>query len=210
LVKELRLSQSDTQKMRVIPNGILTTDAPQMKKEKIILFVGRLSFADKRPMRLVDIWSRIYKQLPDWRFVIVGDGPEKASLQEAVSQRGIERMDFPGFTNDTVSYYQKASIICLTSEYEGWPLCLAEGQAYGVVPIAFSCTAGICDIISPSGVNGVLVPPYDCAVFADKLLQMTSDGKWLSQMRDSAVEKAKTYAMSRNSEGYCRLLEELN
>lgn len=209
LVRNMRLSKANAQKLRVVPNGIETTAVPSLNKEKIIIFVGRLSLADKRPMRMAEIWRLIYQRLPDWRFVIVGDGPEKENLEQYICQHHIERMVFAGFTNDTVSFYQKASIICLTSQYEGWPLCLAEGQAYGVVPIAFDCTAGIRDIISPSKENGVLVPSYNCKAFADKLYRMATDAKWLARMRENVVKKAKSYTMSRNSEGYRKVLEEL-
>ena len=209
LNKVLHLSNADARKLCVIPNGIFMKETPRLEKEKMILFVGRLTYDDKRPMRLVDIWSRIYKQLPDWRFIVVGDGPEKSAMEEAVRQQSIERMEFPGFSTDTVSYYQKASIVCLTSQYEGWPLCLAEGQAYGAVPIAYGCSAGILDIISPSGVNGIAVPPYNCASYAKQLLHLAQNEELLAQMRQHVMEKAKTYAMHRNSEGYRRLVEEL-
>ena len=152
---------------------------------------------------------QFYKKLPNWRFIVVGDGPEKQRLEDAVYKRGIERMIFPGFTNDTASYYRKASIVCLTSQYEGWPLCLAEGQAYGVVPIAFGCTAGIKDIVSYPMEDGVLARPFSCIDYAERLLQLASDEQQLSRMRNKCIEKSKSYTMLRNSQGYCRLLESL-
>lgn len=209
LQQVLHLSAEDSRKLCVIPNGIMAREAPRMEKEKMILFVGRLTYDDKRPMRMVDIWGRIYQQLPDWHFVVVGDGPERQAMLEAVHRRGIERMDFPGFSNCTIDYYQRAAIVCLTSQYEGWPLCLAEGQTYGAVPIAFECSAGVRDIVAPSGVNGVLVKPFSCSAYAKKLLQLASDEQQLARLRTNVVEKSKTYAMARNSDGYRRLLEEL-
>lgn len=207
--QNLHLSPQDASKLCVIKNGIMPAIDCVVKKEKIILFVGRLTLEDKRPMRLVDIWSKIYKKLPNWRFIVVGDGPEKQRLEDAVYKRGIERMIFPGFTNDTASYYRKASIVCLTSQYEGWPLCLAEGQAYGVVPIAFGCTAGIKDIVSYPMEDGVLARPFSCIDYAERLLQLASDEQQLSRMRNKCIEKSKSYTMLRNSQGYCRLLESL-
>ena len=209
IVDTLHLSSQDASKLCVIKNGIMPVDAPVEKKEKIILFVGRLTYEDKRPMRFVDIWSKIYKKLPDWRFVVVGNGPELPVLKDAVAMRGIERMEFAGFSTDTPSFYQRASIVCLTSEYEGWPLCLAEGQAYGVVPIAFDCTAGIEDIISHPGENGMLVDSFSCTDYANKLLQMALDEQWLSAMSEKCKVKSMSYTMKRNSQGYIHLLEEL-
>lgn len=209
IAKELKLPLNEQQKLRTIPNGIITTEEPQAKKEKIILFVGRLTEDDKRPLRMVEIWSRICKRLPDWRFLIVGDGPERQTLEDAIRQRGIERMEMVGFSNYVVSYYQKASIVCLTSQYEGWPLCLAEGQAYGVVPVAFNCSAGIRDIIDKPGKNGLLISPYDCNKYAKELLRIALDTQQLALMSAMSLIKAKDYDMEKNSSGYQQLLEEL-
>ena len=158
---------------------------------------------------MVEIWSRICKRLPDWRFLIVGDGPERQTLEDAIRQRGIERMEMVGFSNYVVSYYQKASIVCLTSQYEGWPLCLAEGQAYGVVPVAFNCSAGIRDIIDKPGKNGLLISPYDCNKYAKELLRIALDTQQLALMSAMSLIKAKDYDMEKNSSGYQQLLEEL-
>ena len=209
IAKELRLSPEDSKKLKVIPNGIVPKMPPCLEKEKIILFIGRLTPEDKRPMRLVKIWASIYKKLPDWRFQIVGDGPMKKTMEETIRKHGIQRMEFVGYSNNVVDYYQKASIVSLTSQYEGWPLCLAEGQTYGVVPIAFSCTAGIRDIINHPGENGILVPPYNCRTYAKRLLRLALDESKLAFMRAKVIEKSKEYDMARNSKGYQRLLEEL-
>ena len=209
IVKELKLSDNDARKICSIPNGIITKESPALNKEKIILFVGRLTFEDKRPLRLLKVWSKIYKKLPDWRFIIVGDGPEKSTLHNAILQQKIERMELVGYTNNVVDFYQKASIVCLVSQYEGWGLCLAEAQAYGVIPIAFDCSAGIRDIISHPDSDGVLVAPYDCDVYAEKLLQLASNELTLSKMRQNVIKKSKEYTIERNSEGYRKLLEEI-
>lgn len=208
MINVLKPSYSDAQKIISISNGIVLPEKIVRQKEKIILFVGRLTYEDKRPMRLVEIWGRIYKKIPDWKFVVVGDGPELQAMKEAVCRLNIERMEFPGFTTDTVSFYQRASIICLTSECEGWPLCLAEGQAYGVVPIAFNCSAGIRDIIGTSEKYGLLVKPFNNKAFAKQLLRLATDNRLLS-LSNNVIEKSKQYNIQRNSEGYRNLLESL-
>jgi hypothetical protein len=38
---------------------------------------------------------------------------------------------------------------------------------------------------------------------------MATDAKWLARMRDNVVKKAQSYTMSRNSDGYRKVLEEL-
>ena len=139
----------------------------------------------------------------------LSDRDVRQAMKEAVCRLNIERMEFPGFTTDTVSFYQRASIICLTSECEGWPLCLAEGQAYGVVPIAFNCSAGIRDIIGTSEKYGLLVKPFNNKAFAKQLLRLATDNRLLLSLSNNVIEKSKQYNIQRNSEGYRNLLESL-
>ncbi len=172
---------------QIVPN--VTYD-----KEKIILFCGRLEVTSKRPDRLLRIWGKVQHRLPDYRLVIVGDGPYRQAMEKQIVNEGLERVDMVGRHSNVEPYYRKASIVCLTSTTEGWPLCMTEAQAHGCIPIAFGCTSGVKDILSPSGVNGFIVTPFDEEEYAQTLLHiaaMSEDER--SKIRHSAVEKRAKY-----------------
>jgi glycosyltransferase involved in cell wall biosynthesis len=100
-----------------------------LEKENVMLFCGRFENWSKRIDRLLRIWSKVQGALPDWRLVLVGDGRDGKMLRELAGELGLERVSFEGMQTDVRPYYAEASVLCLTSETEGWPLTLTEGQA---------------------------------------------------------------------------------
>ncbi len=208
IAKALKLNVTNN-KIRVIPNSEKTIDSPNLDKKKQILFVGRLSYSDKRVDRLIDIWERVYDQLSDWELIIIGDGEEKENLMNRVQKSNLLRIRFVGATSNVQAYYKEASILCLVSTFEGWGLCLTEAQSNGVVPIAFDCSAGVHSILSPSGVNGVLVPPFDLNRFAKELVALANDSDKLAQMRLNVLNKSKEYSIEVVGKMWMDLFDEL-
>lgn len=208
LVRLLKLNENDN-KVRVIYNSQYAPRALSLNKKKQILFIGRLTHIDKRVDRLIDIWRMVSNQLPDWELLIVGDGEEKENLEKRAKLQGLTRISFEGFSNDTEAYYRSASILCLVSAFEGWPLCVTEAQSNGVVPIAFDCSAGVHSILSPSGVNGVLVPPFDLNRFAKELVALANDSDKLAQMRLNVLNKSKEYSIEVVGKMWMDLFDEL-
>ena len=167
------------------------------EKENIILFCGRLENWSKRIDRLLRIWATVQRQLPTWRIVIVGNGPAHKMLSEMAKELKLERISFEGRQKDVAHYYRKASIVCLTSETEGWPLALTEAQAHGCIGIAFGSTSGIKDILSPHEECGFIIPPFDENVYADTLIHIaTLSEKEKEHIRRKSVEKRLQYAPS--------------
>lgn len=165
-----------------------------LEKENVMLFCGRFENWSKRIDRLLRIWSKVQGALPDWRLVLVGDGRDGKMLRELAGELGLERVSFEGMQTDVRPYYAKASVLCLTSETEGWPLTLTEGQANGCICVAFGCTSGVKEILSPDGECGFIVPPYDEDMYAQVLLKIASmDKESQITMRRRAVERRLEY-----------------
>lgn len=182
-------------KITVIHNSEKKIDNVNLNKKNQVLFVGNLIYENKRVDRLLDIWNMAYKKVPDWELVIVGGGKEENALKRKAFQMGLERVNFVGGTLNVQSYYYNASISCLTSTFEGWPLCLTEAQANGVVPIAFNCCAGVSEILSPSEINGILIPPFDKEKFANELCTLIKSPQKIEQMRNKVLQKSLEYSI---------------
>lgn len=206
LIDKLCLSPTD-HKVHVLHNSEYIVENVNLNKKKQLLFVGRLTYIDKRIDRLLDIWGMIYKKVSDWELIIVGDGEEKTALQNKAQDMGLERISFVGHTDNVQAYYRDASVLCLTSSFEGWPLCLTEAQANGVIPIAFNCTAGVKEILSPSGINGFLITPFHKRKYAYTLLKILRDPDKLQRMRKDVILKAKLYSPDRIGEKWLGLFE---
>lgn len=164
-------------------------------KENIIMYCGRLYNATKAIDALLRIWKRVQGELTDWKLVLVGDGPDRESLQKQVASDKLERVVFAGWTADVASYYRKASIVCLTSRTESWGLALTEAQTNGVIPIAYCCSEGVKAILSPSGINGFTVTPGDEEEYARVLLTVVNMSEVEKmKIRNNVVKKALEYS----------------
>lgn len=145
----------------------------KVPKRKEILFLGRLSHLDKRIDNLLTIFSYITDKHPDWTLKIVGDGPERENLERMASDLKLERVKFYGFSKNPSEHLATASILCMTSDFEGWSMSLIEAMQYEVVPIAFGCTAGIKEMLAHG--RGVLVKRKHRHEYARKLSRLMSN-----------------------------------
>nr|WP_315012517.1 glycosyltransferase [uncultured Capnocytophaga sp.] len=188
------LQLTDNHKLKAISTPIPSVSTPySLQKENVLLYVGRMSYKDKRVDRLVSIWEMIYEQFPDWQFFLVGDGKELPKLRAMVEERSLPRITFVGKTDDIYPYYNEAAINCLSSQIEGFPLMLIEAQQAGVIPVAFACSAGVREILSPDAENGRLIPPFDLDAYAEALATLMSDEPLRKQMQQNVLKKARLY-----------------
>ncbi len=206
-IKRLGLSDRSEGKIVVLENSCAVPAAVNKEKSKSIIYVGRLTYPDKRVDRLIEIWRKVCGSLPEWTLTIVGDGDERENLQRQAA--GLPRVEFAGHQTDVSPYYQKASILCLTSAIESWGLCLMEAQSYGVVPVAFDCSAGVRTLLSPSGVNGVLAPDGDLDAYAESLLSLASDEARLAEMRENVLRKSAAYSYEVMGKKWLDVIEEI-
>lgn len=146
-------------------------EASKGQKRKIILFVGRLT-EQKGIKYLVDIWTRIERATADWNLKILGDGELSQYLRQEISVRNLKRIEILGFKSNIADYYQEASVIFMTSIFEGFPLILAEAMQFGVVPFAFDSYTALHDIVDES--CGFIVRPFDIEEYVNAFLKYES------------------------------------
>ena len=139
----------------IIYNPIaLSCNHREVKREKIILAVGRLEYLKGFDL-LIDAFSRLKQE--GWKVIIVGEGKDREALEAQVIRCGLEAsVEMPGATQNMEPYYRKASIFVLSSRIEGFPNVLIEAMGYGAAPIAMDCLTGPRDIIQNKK-NGLLV-----------------------------------------------------
>jgi glycosyltransferase involved in cell wall biosynthesis len=193
----------------VVPNFVPWHDYGNLEKKKRVLFIGRLKYSDKRVDRLLDIWAMVHRDFPDWELCIVGDGQEKERLMRRSERLRLTNVRFCGYTLSPEEYYASASIVCLASNYEGWPLVIAEGQQAGAIPVAFDVSAGIREQLLPSGVNGILVEPFDKKEYARQLARLMGDEDLREDMRRNVIEKSREYSRPERLARWEELMYEL-
>ena len=148
------------------PNSFAATGAG-VTKEKIVLSIGRLDFSQKKIDYLLRIWKKVQPAHSDWTLMICGDGPARPYLERIVRKEGIKGVSFEGNVSPQ-AYYERASIMCMTSIYEGTPMVIIEAMQCGCVPVVYGTYAAARDMIN-DGVDGYVVKPLDESDYAKKL-----------------------------------------
>ena len=179
--------------MVVIPNArTFTPTNTSLLQNKIVLAVGRLTY-QKGFERLIEAWSLLNDKFPDWKLVIVGDGEKKEELEQLVVDSSLQDSVFlKAPVKDMEQLYREASVIAMTSRYEGLPMILLEAQAYGIPIVSFKCQCGPADIIT-DGKDGFLVPEGNIPMMAEKLSMLMSDYQLRAKMGKAAVLSSKRF-----------------
>lgn len=162
-------------------------------KRKEIIYMGRIDYNQKRVVRVVETWAMLEARFPDWRLTIVGDGPERANVERRARELGLKHVSFDGFQQPR-PYYERASVLVLASEYEGFPLVLAECMSFGVVPVVYGSYSAVYDIVK-NGKNGMIVQPrggrFDVSEMSQALATVMADDNKRDGMAQRAIETSK-------------------
>lgn len=192
------LKDTETTKFISIGNSLSFPESLQPlsyeNKQKEVLIVGRLSDREKRISMALKIWQLIEQtqRFPDWRLKIIGSGPDEKYYHHLVRKLNLQQIDFEGKQNP-VPYYQRASILLMTSSYEGFGMVLTEAQQMGVVPIAFNSYSAIQDIIQNQK-NGVLIPDRNIQEFSRQLMELMNSPQERVRMVSNAQKECRQFS----------------
>ena len=173
LAKEIISKETKNLNIAVIQNPLKNIKLyPEIKKEKIILNIGRLNH-QKGQEYLLEIFSDA--KLHDWKLVILGSGELLTELEKKAKDLGIEeQVYFIGNVSNVDEWFARSSIFSFTSLYEGFPNALAEAMAAGLPCISFDCDTGPRDLILNDN-NGYLVPLHDTRDFTEKMITLATN-----------------------------------
>ena len=158
----------------------------------VIMAAGRL-VPEKQFIRLVEAFSRIADDLPEWRLRLCGDGPSRVELARHVRKRDLwDRVELPGSLPDLAAEWPRASIAALSSRAEGYPLVLQEAMAAGVPAVSFDCPSGPREIIDHE-VNGLLVAPQSVSGLASALRRLAPDHDLRHRLGAGALASAEAW-----------------
>lgn len=145
------------------------------EREKTIVAVGRID-ENKNHKLLIEAFSMMAKDYPDYKLVIYGEGDKKEELKELVTELGLERQIFlPGSTDNVVDAIYKTRVFVLPSNTEGMPNTLLEAMALGLTVIATDCPCGGPAELIDHQKNGLLTPVKDTAKMKENLQRILND-----------------------------------
>ncbi|WP_435736827.1 glycosyltransferase family 4 protein [Cellulosimicrobium sp. PMB13] len=164
----------------VVPNGSQAvserTDPPVWAPQRFVLAVGRLVDVKGFDL-LLDAFA--CADLPsEIQLVIVGDGPERESLEKAVASHGLtDRVHLPGRLSrlEVDSLMHAARALVVPSRSDAFPLVLLEGWRSGSAVIV-TVHGGAAEIVE-DGVDALLVDPFDIAALVSAMRAMVLDNE---------------------------------
>lgn len=177
------------------------------QNEKIVMAVGRLA-AVKNFSSLLDAWSIVEQKNPDWQLFIWGDGALKVELQNKIDSLHLKTACLKGYSADVINEYSNASLLALTSVFEGFSLAIVEAFAAGVPVASYSCPCGPKELVS-NGVEGFLVEPNDYVALAGRINYMIEHDEERREMAKHAYEKSKSFDLDFIAKEWMSLFEEL-
>jgi glycosyltransferase involved in cell wall biosynthesis len=188
------------------PIGFHPTAGNQLDS-KTVLAVGRLTY-QKGFDRLLDAWEKVADREKGWTLVFAGDGELRTDLQAQVRRLGISgSVRFAGNVRDIAACYADASIVALSSHYEGLPMALLEAQAFGIPAVSFDCPCGPSEVIR-DGESGFLVKEGDTDAFADALFQLMRSRGERVRMGMNALRNASCWDIETIMPQWIQLFEE--
>jgi glycosyltransferase involved in cell wall biosynthesis len=132
--------------------------------------------------------------------LILGEGELRSKLERLAAELGIaDRVIMPGFAVDPWPYLASAEIFVLSSDYEGFPLVLAEAMYAGLKIVSTDCISGPNEMLD-GGRYGRLVPCRDEVALAEAIKATIDDAPQPERMRARAKEMAGPGMVERYSE----------
>lgn len=123
---------------------------------------------------LVDAAALVVARLPETRFVVLGEGEERARLTARIRERHLDgRFILAGFREDVDTILPAFDVFCLSSHMEGLGTSLLDAMMFGV-PVVATAAGGIPEAVE-DGVTGVLVPPRHPEALAAALVALLGD-----------------------------------
>lgn len=200
---------------------------------KVICISGRLA-PEKGIDKFVKILPPLFATFSNLKLILVGDGPERNNIQQALLKMSISFADvdqdaglnnesnvlFLGYRSNPYPFICNSFLLALPSLNEGMPNTVVEAMGLGTPVVAADCPYGPRDLLADQEPNngwpefakyGVLVPVLDnseaASHWVSALHAMLSDETKRNHYRLIGLTRAEEFSQERNVKKWHNLLE---
>lgn len=139
----------------------------------------------KAPERFVELAALLAGRFPEAHFLLVGDGELRGELERRREDSGLTgRLHMPGWRRDIAAVLDAATVVTLTSRFEGLPRAVVEAMAAGRAVVAMAVD-GVGEVVR-SGDNGFTVAEGDVPALAATVARLLDD----SELRRAVASRA--------------------
>lgn len=178
---------------------------PYSQREKKVIAVGRYTHQKGFDL-LVHAWGLIAHQFSDWTLQIIGSGEDESKLSQLAT--GISNIELIAANKNIQTYYNKASLFCLSSRFEGLPMVLIEAQAFGLPIVSFDCNTGPAEVVQPN-YTGVLCEPENIEQLAESLASCMLDDSKRAIYSKNAIQAAERFNTEAITKKWINLFQNL-
>ncbi len=144
----------------------------------------------KGQRHLVEAAHLVVREVPDARFIILGEGELREPLERQVREYKLEKhVLLPGFRTDVLGCIKGFDLFAMSSVTEGLGTSLLDAMACSRAIVA-TRTGGIPEIVE-DGVNGVLVPPRDHAAMAKAIVGLLRNAEERGRMGEAGLARVQ-------------------
>lgn len=200
-------------RIAVIPNGIdraAATDAAQAEipeladldrdETPVLCAIARLA-PEKNLGLLLDAFRQIHAARPVV-LLILGDGPERATLEAQIAGWGLaDAVRFLGHRDNVYPWLRRADVFIHTCQFEGFGYTMLEALACGAAVVATDCPYGPREVLG-NGTYGVLTPPNDAAALAAAVLRLLNDPVQRRALVVRGLDRARELSIQRMADAY--------
>lgn len=195
--------------VRTIHNGVPERAAPGPPRERQQdgMVVGTLARLD--PLKGLDRLVTAAARLDGIRVLIIGEGPQRAALEEQVRQLGVEeRVDLRGWDDQPRRALDEMDVFALPSDIEGFPLSIVEAMLAGL-PVVASDVGSVGEAVVHDH-TGYLVAPGDIDGLTAALERLTHDPECRARFGAAGRARAlERFTARRMADAYVALYREV-
>jgi glycosyltransferase involved in cell wall biosynthesis len=204
--------------IRVIASGV-ADDPPVREREALRAELGIKSDAflavlvgtlrpEKRATVFVEQVTAAHGAEPSVYGLVVGDGPDAASVAHAVDRSG-SAVRMAGFRADAVDVMHAADVVCLTSGVEALPMSVLEAMSVAR-PVIATRVGGLPEAVA-HGETGLLISPDCPSEMAAALVDLARAGaRGVELGRAGRARQQRLFSIEAMTRGYAELLAELD
>jgi glycosyltransferase involved in cell wall biosynthesis len=174
---------------------------------QVVGMVGRLS-VEKGVDIFLHAAARVLAHCPDAKFIVAGDGPDRAELETLIDQLGIRgSVRLLGRRDDMSSLYASLDVMVSASRQEGLPIAILEGMA-SRLPLVATAVGEVPTVIL-DGRTGMLVPAEAPDLLAAAIIELLRDPAKRERLGSAARQLIQDeYSAARMTADYLRVYEE--
>ncbi len=176
---------------------------PKPQTLKTIVSVGRLV-----PWKGFDMVIEMMLDLPEWKLIIIGDGPERQNLKSQILDLKLQdRVTLTGAISreKVLEYLNRATVFVLNTSFESFSYQIVEAMGLGLRVVTTNI-GNISEIVT-NNVDGVLVDPNDKNAFVKAINKIDTEPDFAEKLSRNALVRSGDFSIERTIDN---LIEVLN